>query len=195
MVLKTRDRFIEVARQLFARKGVENTTMNDIASASDRGRRTIYTYFKNKKDIYEAVVDSEIDKLIRSLQLIIAKPESAEEKLRQYVVVRMQTMYQIVERNGSLRAGFFRDLRKVERARKKISKREMVLLRDILEEGVDSGEFCIKDVTRMAVLLTSTIHGLDVTYIQDALSDKGLDQNMLTDSLCTILLNGILTRN
>ncbi|MDE6247939.1 MAG: TetR/AcrR family transcriptional regulator [Muribaculaceae bacterium] len=195
MVLKTRDRFIEVARQLFARKGVENTTMNDIASASDRGRRTIYTYFKNKKDIYEAVVDSEIDKLIRSLQLIIAKPESAEEKLRQYVVVRMQTMYQIVERNGSLRAGFFRDLRKVERARKKISKREMVLLRDILEEGVESGEFCIKDVTRMAVLLTSTIHGLDVTYIQDALSDKGLDQNMLTDSLCTILLNGILTRN
>lgn len=195
MVLKTRDRFIEVARQLFARKGVENTTMNDIASASDRGRRTIYTYFKNKKDIYEAVVDSEIDKLIRSLQLIIAKPESAEEKLRQYVVVRMQTMYQIVERNGSLRAGFFRDLRKVERARKKISKREMVLLRDILEEGVESGEFSIKDVTRMAVLLTSTIHGLDVTYIQDALSDKGLDQNMLTDSLCTILLNGILTRN
>ncbi|MDE5871411.1 MAG: TetR family transcriptional regulator, partial [Muribaculaceae bacterium] len=29
--LKTRERFIEVARQLFARKGVENTTMNDIA--------------------------------------------------------------------------------------------------------------------------------------------------------------------
>ena len=40
MVSKTRDRLIEVARQLFARKGVENTTMLDIAAASDRGRST-----------------------------------------------------------------------------------------------------------------------------------------------------------
>ena len=46
MVSKTRERLIEVARQLFARKGVENTTMLDIANASDKGRRTIYTYFK-----------------------------------------------------------------------------------------------------------------------------------------------------
>ncbi|MGM9760212.1 MAG: TetR family transcriptional regulator, partial [Parabacteroides sp.] len=33
-VSKTRDRLVEVARQLFARSGVENTTMNDIAQAS-----------------------------------------------------------------------------------------------------------------------------------------------------------------
>lgn len=46
MVTKTRDKLIEVARQLFAHKGIENTTMNDIASASEKGRRTIYTYFK-----------------------------------------------------------------------------------------------------------------------------------------------------
>ena len=46
MVSKTRDILIEVARQLFARKGIENTTMNDIAEASDKGRRTIYTYLK-----------------------------------------------------------------------------------------------------------------------------------------------------
>lgn len=65
MVLKTRDRLIEVARQLFARKGIENTTMNDIASASDKGRRTIYTYFKNKRDIFNAVIEQETDKLMR----------------------------------------------------------------------------------------------------------------------------------
>ena len=49
MVNKTRDKLIEVARQLFVHKGIENTTMNDIANASDKGRRTIYTYFKNKR--------------------------------------------------------------------------------------------------------------------------------------------------
>ncbi|MDE5800020.1 MAG: TetR family transcriptional regulator, partial [Paramuribaculum sp.] len=43
MVSKTRDKLLEVARNLFMVKGVEHTTMNDIATASDRGRRTIYT--------------------------------------------------------------------------------------------------------------------------------------------------------
>lgn len=43
MVSKTREKLIDVARQLFVHKGIENTTMNDIAAASDKGRRTIYT--------------------------------------------------------------------------------------------------------------------------------------------------------
>ena len=81
MVLKTRDKFIEVARQLFARKGVENTTMNDIAFASDKGRRTIYTYFKSKRDIFNAVIESETDQLLSRLRHIVARQSSPEEKL------------------------------------------------------------------------------------------------------------------
>ena len=42
MVIKTRDRLIEVARKLFLNKGIENTTMIDIANASDNGRRSIF---------------------------------------------------------------------------------------------------------------------------------------------------------
>ncbi len=34
MVSKTREKLIEVARQLFVHKGLDNTTMNDIANAA-----------------------------------------------------------------------------------------------------------------------------------------------------------------
>jgi len=44
-ISKTRQKLVDVARQLFARNGVANTTMNDIAVASGKGRRTLYTYF------------------------------------------------------------------------------------------------------------------------------------------------------
>ena len=60
-VSKTKAKLVDVARQLFAKMGVENTTMNDIALASKKGRRTLYTYFKSKEDIYLAVVESELD--------------------------------------------------------------------------------------------------------------------------------------
>ena len=134
MVSKTRDKFIEVARQLFARKGVENTTMNDIASAPEKGRRTIYTYFKSKREIFNAVIESETDQLLRNLRIIVARPISADEKLREYIGCRFETMKEIVRRNGSLRAGFFRDVRKVDRARSIISKKEIAMLRYILED-------------------------------------------------------------
>ena len=122
MVKKTRERFIEVARQLFARKGVENTTMNDIASASEKGRRTIYTYFKSKRDIFNAVISSESDDLMMQLRSIVYSSLSPTEKISEYINCRLKTMREIVSRNGSLRAGFFRDVRKVDRARALISR-------------------------------------------------------------------------
>lgn len=36
-VSKTKAKLVDVARQLFAKMGVENTTMNDIALASKKG--------------------------------------------------------------------------------------------------------------------------------------------------------------
>ena len=81
MVNKTRDKLIEVARQLFVHKGIENTTMNDIANASDKGRRTIYTYFKNKREIYNAVVDRESEHLVARL-LRFHPPKSYEPTSR-----------------------------------------------------------------------------------------------------------------
>ena len=52
---KTREMLVDVARQLFAKSGLENTTMNDIAVASRKGRRTLYTYFKNKNEISRSI--------------------------------------------------------------------------------------------------------------------------------------------
>lgn len=194
MVMKTRDKFIEVARQLFARKGVENTTMNDIASASDKGRRTIYTYFKSKRDIFNAVIESETDQLLNRLRHIVAQPSSPEDKLMEYVECRFETMKEIVSRNGSLRAGFFRDVRKVDRARKVITRKETAMLRDILQEGVEQGVFDIPNLSHTAVIVTQAIHGLDVPYIRDNLSDEGIDKDMLKNYMASLILNGIKRR-
>ena len=61
-IVKTKDLMIEVARQLFARVGFTNTTMNDIADASKKGRRTLYTYFRNKDEIFQAVIELELER-------------------------------------------------------------------------------------------------------------------------------------
>lgn len=194
MVLKTRDKLIEVARQLFARKGIENTTMNDIATASDKGRRTIYTYFKSKREIFNAVVESESEKLLRRLRVITGSDTSARTKLRDYISCRFDMIQDIVRSNGSLRAGFFRDVRKVERARKSIRAAESEMLCTILREGVAGGEFAIDDVERHAVVITHALQGLDVPFIRDALLERGLDKMLMKKYIGDIILQGIMSR-
>lgn len=195
MVSKTREKFIEVARQLFARKGIENTTMNDIASASEKGRRTIYTYFNSKRDIFNAVIERETENLLDSLQVIVRKDISPSEKLYEYLECRFETMKGIVLRNGSLKAGFFRDVRKVDRARRIITTRETDILVRILRQGVESGEFSIDNIPLRAVVITHAIQGLDVPYIRESLIDQGVDKKTMVRYVGDMILYGIKKRD
>lgn len=191
MVSKTREKFIEVARQLFARKGVENTTMNDIASASSKGRRTIYTYFKSKTEIFNAVIETETDKILSRLRLVLSKQISPEEKLREYIATRFEAMRDIVGRNGSLRAGFFRDVRKVERAQRIIAAKEVALLSDILEEGVEKGVFEISDIKKESIIIIHSVQGLVVPYIRDSLKENGISLENIREMAADLILKGI----
>lgn len=117
MVLKTREKLIEVARQLFAHKGIENTTMNDIANASEKGRRTIYTYFKNKKEIYNAVIERESEKLISRLREVENEKLHPLEKLERFMIVRFDLIKKSSSvSDNSLISFFKRDVKRVEQA-------------------------------------------------------------------------------
>ena len=188
---KTRDKLIDIARQLFAHKGIENTTMNDIAQAAEKGRRTIYTYFKNKKDIYNAVIESESDKVIKKLSEIVSLSITPDQKLMEFIFQRFEAMKDLVYRNGSLRAGFFRDVRTVERARKATSPKEIRILETILQEGVDQGMFRIKHVDKTAMVMLLCLQGLDVPYIRDNFQELGIEKNKLRDYLYDFILYGI----
>lgn len=191
MVKKTREKFIEVARSLFARKGIENTTMNDIAAASEKGRRTIYTYFKSKREIFNAVIESESADLVDRLTEIVSRPESPETKLREYVEARLELMREIVSRNGSLRAGFFRDVRKVDRARAVISRKEIKLLMRILHEGNALGVFDVRHIKEAAIIIAISIQGFDVPYIRNNLSEYGFDSGVMAARITELMLNGV----
>lgn len=183
---------VEVARQLFARKGLTNTTMNDIAQEANKGRRTIYTYFNNKNDIYWAVITSEMNRLYEKLEAVVNKDLPPNEKLEAYIDARLEGIREIVLRNGSLRAEFFRDITEVERARKKISSGEIDLLRRILDEGVSKGKFIVHNSLATATILHCAFKGLEVPYINNHFSEVGVERNRIRCLITDFMLYGIM---
>ena len=170
-VLKTRAKLVDVARQLFAKKGVEATTMNDIAVASKKVRRTLYTYFKSKDQIYMAVVESELKMLSDTMDKVAKKPTVPDEKILELITTHLDIIKMAVYRNGTLRADFFRDIWRVEAMRKYFDNNEIKLFREVLREGKEQGLFDIDNVEITADILHYCIKGIEVPYIRGQIGE------------------------
>ncbi|MCD8261492.1 MAG: TetR/AcrR family transcriptional regulator [Bacteroides sp.] len=165
-VSKTRAKLVDVARQLFAKMGVENTTMNDIALASKKGRRTLYTYFKSKENIYMAVVESELNILSDVMRQVAEKNTPPDKKLIEMIFTRLDAVKEVVYRNGTLRANFFRDIWRVEKVRKKFDRKEIQLIRTVLNEGIEKGVFHMDNLELTAEIIHYCLKGIEVPYIR-----------------------------
>lgn len=166
-ISKTRQKLVEVARELFATKGIEATTMNDIAASSGKGRRTLYTYFRSKEDIYYAVIEGELEYISEEMEKVIQMDVSPEKKIVLVIYKHLGLIADIVKRNGNLNAEFFSDIKQVERARRKFDIEEINTLRSILHEGVNRGTFEVDSINFCADVIHYAVKGIEVPYIYD----------------------------
>lgn len=164
-ISKTRQQLVDVARRLFAKKGLDNTTMNDIAVESGKGRRTLYTYFKSKEDVYYAVIESELERLSDKMDEVAAMKIRPQDKIIELIYTHLDMIKETVIRNGNLRAAFFRNIWMVEKVRKSFDEDEIELFRKVFYEGKADGEFNIENVDLVAEITHYCIKGLEVPYI------------------------------
>lgn len=184
----TKKMLIEVARELFARYGKKEVTMNDIAEASQKGRRTLYTYFTNKEEIYKAVIDRELETVLERLNKVSTEQKEPDIKLTNHILTHLDAIKEVVNRNGSLRADFFHDIYEVERTRRKIDIKELALIKKILAEGIEKKIFKRMDPELSSIILFYAIKGLEVPYIRQNISE---DFENNKDSIVDFILKGI----
>lgn len=82
----------------------------------------------------------------------------------------------------------------MDRARAIITRKEAALLIEILHEGIATGDFRIGNVKECALVIVNAVHGLDVPYIRDSLSQYGLGDEKIKKVIADLILNGIMTR-
>lgn len=195
MVSKTREKLIEVARQLFAHKGIENTTMNDIAAASDKGRRTIYTYFKNKREIYKAVIEQESDMLLKRLREVAESDAPPAVKLEKYMTVRFEMFAESMpSRTSSIKAILGRDVRRAHRIRKIALDKELLLFKNVIREGVDKGVFDPNQAKRLPIVGAMVVNGLDFYSIHGDFNELGITYEDAKDTIVKFTLDAILIK-
>jgi AcrR family transcriptional regulator len=74
------------AKELFHKKGFYTTTMEDIAQYSGFDRRTIYNHFKNKEEIFAALVSGVIADITKAYDEVALLPVTPLDRLRRLVL-------------------------------------------------------------------------------------------------------------
>lgn len=85
-----RQGILDAATATFARFGYNKTTLDDISKAVQLNKASLYYYFKNKEEIFTAVILEESRQFIASLQNKVEAITGPEERIVTYLLERLR---------------------------------------------------------------------------------------------------------
>ncbi len=135
-----RREILVAARELFVRKGYEQTSVNDILKVVDIAKGTFYYYFSSKEEVLEAIILDIVEEGARKAERILA-----DKSIPLVNRIMMAIMAQAPEFEGA--DEIREEMHKVENAKleqlytKAMLKRMAPVLQESFSEGVEQGIF------------------------------------------------------
>ena len=183
---------LEAAQGLFSKFGYKKTTMEDIAQELHKGKSSLYYYFKNKEEIFQAVIDWEQSVLLNKLHEIVESEQEPKDKLNNYVLVRMKTISELDNYFKALTDEKSGGLEFVRKVKESSEKEEIEMVKKILEEGIASDTFQLKNTLMGATALALAMKGLEVPMFNS--TNKFEDVIEHVQNVMNILFFGLLKR-
>lgn len=156
---------LSAAKTLFAHHGLKKTTMEDIANAMGKGKSTLYYYFLGKTEIFQAVVEEELKNLLRVTRQAISVATTAKDKLKAYSRTRARVMEKFHNLSSVVYEDIFNHIGVVLKLKQKHDESQIDLIKEILKDGVQSGEFkklAERDIELFSFTLVAAFRGIEL---------------------------------
>ena len=157
---QTRQRLFAALSRLMRERGFDAITLADVAAAAGIGRTAVYNHFPDKESLLVGFITFETEQYVATLERSLADVSDPIEQLRTYVRAQNE-----LKRDYRLAPG--PDLRSVlsratqQRVREHVSLVER-LLRQIITDGIASGEFPEQDIETTVPLVSACLSGRGV---------------------------------
>ncbi len=134
------ERILETAAELFATRPYHEVLLSDVAAEAGVGKGTIYTYFKNKDELYRSVLYRGFTEILRSLRQRLKREalqprESLEVLTQEYVryAYRNPHMFELMRTVSA---------KTTERAKWVQKRKELTdLIESIIRRGIELDQF------------------------------------------------------
>jgi AcrR family transcriptional regulator len=183
-----RDAILQASWKLIRHYGYNKTTVEDIAQSAGVGKGTVYLHFRSKSEIMLALTDLTNQRIVGDLEQIAAKDTPPTERLRECLLHRIMTLFDIVDRYPHSQDVIASLLPEIVQRLEGYVRRHGELLGEILRQGCASGELAVDDPTATGQLLANLFELLTPPHYRFR-SRKALEQ--FANETIDLILSGL----
>jgi AcrR family transcriptional regulator len=186
----TRERILDAALEVFARKGYHRAIVDDIVRASGTSKGAVYRHFPNKEAVFLALVDDFAARLARSVGAAIAEQHGALARVEGALTAALATFAanERLARLILLEAVSLGPTYQAKRA--EVAGRFAALIQGHLDEAVADGSIGPLDTRVTTLAWLGAVNEIVVQWLHGALDDFAAT----IPSLTRVLLRSIGAR-
>ncbi|NOZ36442.1 MAG: TetR/AcrR family transcriptional regulator [Chlorobi bacterium] len=186
---KTREKILQVADRLFGHYGFYKTSMDEIAKIARKAKGSLYYHFASKEELFKEVVAKEIQNLKRELNEVVNSDINAKNKIKAYLMKRMQIIETASNYRETLKADFYEHFDFIDGLRNDLDNWEKNKIGQIINEGIEAGEFMKMPNTEVIIdVFIMVFKGLEIPFF---IQGKYKKLNPYFDDMLGILIRGI----
>src|SRR3989442_12330 len=183
-----RNQILDAATKVFVRLGFQHARMDDIVEESGLSKGTLYWYFKSKEDIINAILRRLFTGELENLESLLEAEGTASERLIQLTnnrVIGMKRMSGIVPIIFEFYAVAVHQ-QWVKQFIGEYFKHFRGLLEDLINQGIDRGEFYPVNAAETAISFASMYEGLTIHWLMEP---EAVQWDILSENSIPMLLN------
>ncbi len=143
--LRQRSDMLKAALKLFSKNGYHNVSMRTIAQKAEFAIGTIYKFFRNKEDLYRALIMEHADEFHDALVKAIEEPGNEIGKIKNYIKVKgdiFTSKVSIVKLYFAETHGTgFNFKTGIDRKIREQHKKTLDILASVFKDGIENGIF------------------------------------------------------
>jgi len=154
------DKILEAAGRLFGHLRFHEVRMGDIAAEAQVGKGTLYRYFRDKEELYLALLAQSSERFSRRVQAAAAGVEGVRRRLEAVLAAvidhfdEQPHLFDLIQRAEVL------NIEEVELPWRRLRQEVLQLYVDLLREGTERGEFYVADPELTGLLLLGGMRGV-----------------------------------
>lgn len=188
-----KERILDAALEIFSAKGFKDTTIREIAKKAGVGLGTTFYYFKDKDDLFYAVIFREVEKERKKVLKRLKEIEKKEKNPYKLLKKRLFNSIETLESNELLKKIFLKDPNLVlpyfhDTFHEQYLERILHGLESLIKDGIEKG-YLKKVDTHMAAL--SLISILNSFMLASTSQSKYVDIGKLIRFSGSLLIDGM----
>lgn len=181
---KTKRKIFETSMNLFAKKGYDATSIEEITSVVGVAKGTLYYHFSSKDEIFNFLVEEGMNLLKNSILIKTSKMDNVVDKLKAIILIQIKIMLRYEDFITILLSQIWgNEPRNI--ACKNYVFDYINIIEKIIEDGINNGEIENADQK----ILASSIFGFTCSSLLYKIkTQKELDVQALYNEYCNVLL-------